>query len=119
MKLVLEAVAVELDTTGHIKSRIRDCSDIAMRMDGTEIDGVSFSFKPAGDIMEMCMEGPMLSEQIKPNYPAQHRSPVMQVGFKSPEGRFTANTINKLIRKANKVLGYKTIMLRNVKGLSE
>lgn len=117
MKLILEAVIVELDGVGHIKARLQDCEEAALRLDGTEVDGVRFSFSGNGDSMEMVMEGEGLSEDINTNYPAPPHSPVMQIAFKSPDAKFTANTLNKLMRKANKALKDRALLVRQVKGI--
>ncbi len=120
MKLILEAVAVELDHSGHIKSRLSDCSDISLKLDGAEIDGASFSFSDKGDKMQITMttgEGIELSDEIKTNYPAPPHSAVMQISFKEPAARFTANTLNKLMRRVNKEFPNKAILIREVRNL--
>jgi 2,3-bisphosphoglycerate-independent phosphoglycerate mutase len=119
MKLILEAVVVELGSAGGIKSRVPDCSDVALRLDGTEIGGVRFGMLDTGDRIEIEMEGENLSEEIVPNYPAPSNSPVMQITFKSPEARFTANTLNKLLRRASKTFKDKALLIRSVKGISQ
>jgi hypothetical protein len=120
MKLFLEAVGVELDRFGNIKDRLFDCQDIALKLDGMEIDGIRFKVKDIGATVTIEMDGGEdieLSEEIKTNYPAPPRSPVMQIGFKSPDARFTANTLNKLLRMANKLFPNKVLLIRTVKGL--
>jgi hypothetical protein len=117
MKLVLEAIAVELDSAGQIKARLYDCQDMALKLNGIDIDGVFFSMKDTGTSMEIKMEGKNLSAEIKPNYPAPPRSPVMQIGFKEPDAKFTANTLNKLLRMANKLFPGKVLLIRDVKRL--
>jgi len=116
MKLILEAVVVELEEGGLIKSRVFDYSDIAVRLTGIEIDGVHFRVEDTGVSILIQMEGNNLSDEIKPNYPAPPHSPVMQVAFKEPEARFTANTLNKLLRRANKAFPGKALLIRDVKG---
>ena len=121
MDLVLEAVAAELDSTDHIVSRLHEHSklaEMALRLDGTEIDGASFSMEAAGDAITIIMKGENVSDAIKANYPALSRSPVMQISFKSPEARFTANTLNKLMRHANKQFPGRALLIREVKSLS-
>lgn len=119
MKLILEGVAVELDPAGNLWGRISECGGIAAQLNGTEIDGVQFGIHERGDSMEITMSGENLSDKIVINYPAPLRSPVTQIGFKVPKARFTANTLNKFMRKANKSLKDKTILIRGVKELSE
>jgi 2,3-bisphosphoglycerate-independent phosphoglycerate mutase len=119
MELVLEAVAVRLDHSGHIKARIDDCSEIALRMDGTEIDGIHFNVEDSGNAIEIIMKGDNLSDEIKTNYPAPTNSPISQVSFKSAEAKFTANTLNKFMYKAKKALKDRVVMIRSVKGTSE
>ena len=120
MELTLECVAVELDAAGYVKARLNDCSGMAARLDGAEIDGVRFMVSESGnreDAMEIVMQGPDLSDAIRANYPAPPRSPVSQVAFKSPDARFTANTLNKLMRRVNKEFPRKALLVRDVKGL--
>ena len=115
MQLVLEAVVVDVDDAGHIKSRLPDVSGMALRLDGTEIDGIGFSLKEDDDRIEICMRGEGLSEEITSNYPARPHTPVMQIGFRDPAARLTANTLNKLIRRANKLFPGKALLIRDVK----
>ena len=114
-KILLEAVLVEIDSLGHIIKRLTDYEDAALKLDGSEIDCVTFSFRVVQDKLIIDMQGENLSDEIRPNWPAPTLSPVMQITFRSPEGRFTANTINKLMRRANKVLKNKAILIRDVK----
>jgi len=110
---------LELDGSGNTRTGFGDCSDICESMDGTEIDGVSFLFSQSGNLIEITMESDSLSEGIKPNYPKRPLSPVSQVSFKSPEAKFTANTLNKLIRRIIKEFPSRAIFIRDVKELIE
>ena len=120
MKLTLEAVVVKLDEAGHVKGRLIDFSGLVMRLTGTEIDGVQFRLEDTGTSIELVMEagkGRRLSRDISTNYPAPPNSPVKQIAFKSPEARFTANVLNKLMRRANKDFPENALLIRDVKGL--
>jgi 2,3-bisphosphoglycerate-independent phosphoglycerate mutase len=122
MKLILEGVAVELDAEGHVRSRLNDCAGVALRLDGAEMDGVKFSVSVSGsgkNSMEIVMEGEGLSDEIRPNYPVQAHSPARQVSFKSQEARFTANTLNKLMRRTNKEMKGTALLIRDVRELAE
>jgi len=119
MKLVLEGVAVELDSSGNLSSRISECSGIATQLDGMEIDGVHFTMHDKGNVIEIIMKGEGLSDKITNNYPAPLYSPIKQIAFKSPDARFTANTLNKLMRWVNKELKNRALLIRDVKRLSE
>ncbi|RLI98638.1 MAG: hypothetical protein DRO99_00155 [Candidatus Aenigmatarchaeota archaeon] len=113
MKLLLEGVVMELED-GQAKSRLSDVSDVATKLDGSEIDGTRFSVSEDGNRLMITMEGDELSADIKANYPAPRNAPIMQIAFKSPEARFTANTINKLIRRANKEFNDKALLIRDI-----
>ena len=116
MKLVLEGVVVEVDRLGHIRDRVDGCSHIAAKLDDTEIDGISFDMSEKGNSIIIAMSGEGLSEEIVTNYPAPLLSPVTQITHKTQDARFTAQVLNKLMRKANKMFPDKALMIRDVKG---
>ncbi len=113
MELHLEAVVVAIDGAGHIKERVSDVSGFALRLDGIEIDGVSFGFSDSGDVMLVTMNGENLSDDITTNYPARPHSPIMQIGFRDPAARLTANTLNKLMRRMNKIFPGHSLLIRD------
>jgi len=120
MKLILEAVVVDLDDAGNIKSRLYDFSGLVLRLTGTEIDGVKFKLNDNGPSIKLIMdagEGKSLSEEINTNFPAPANSPVKQITYKIPEARFTANTLNKLMRRVYKDFPDKALLIRNVVSL--
>ena len=114
MKLVLEAVVMELSGNGNLMTGYRDASDVCESMDGTEIDGIRFSFGPEGSKVRLTLEGGELSGDIQPNYPKVPLTPLRQVSFKSQDARLTANALNKLMRRVNKEFPGRTIVIRDV-----
>jgi hypothetical protein len=120
MKLILEAVIVKLDEAGHVKGRLIDFTGLVMRMTGAEIDGVHFRMEDQGTGVELILEaGPeiRLSKDINTNYPAPPNSPAKQISFKYPEARFTANVLNKFLRRVNKDFPENAVLIRDVRGL--
>jgi hypothetical protein len=117
MRLVLEAVIMELDPNGNLRTGFRECSEICESMDGTEIDGFSFGFSKNGNFIDLVMTGDSLSDEIRPNYPKLPLSPLMQISFRKQEAKLTANTLNKLMRRVNKEFPGKSIVIREVKSI--
>ena len=120
-----------LDARGNVKDRRagREESGLDMfceNIDGMEIDGVRFSVrKSAGHRAVLVLSGRDLSDQIYPNDPMKTGVPLMQVKPKSPEGKKTANILNKFITRITNMLArepfnkkrkYKasTMMIRSV-----
>jgi 2,3-bisphosphoglycerate-independent phosphoglycerate mutase len=106
MKLLLKACFASIGNDGNLRGRDLEDQDslyLAEVLDGIEIDGIRFlvSWGPG---LEIRMEGE-LSEEIRPNYIEKVFLPVPQISFKDPEARFTANVLNKFLRRANKALG--------------
>jgi|GEM_PF-2471506 len=121
MRLVLEAVVAELDEAGHFKSRLFDYGGLVIRLTGTEIDGVQFKLEDLGTTIDLVMESGEdveLSANINTNYPAPPHSPVKQISFSHPVAKFTANTLNKFLRRVNKNFPGTALLIRDVKGLS-
>jgi hypothetical protein len=114
MKLVLEAVVMELSGSGNLMTGYRDASEVCGSMDGTEIDGIRFGLRQEGSRVELTLEGDGLSDGIQPNYPKLPLAPLRQVGFKTPEARLTANALNKLMRRVNKGFPGRTIVVKDV-----
>ncbi len=114
MKLLLGAVVMELSGSGNLMTGFREASDVCGSMDGTEIDGIRFSFRENDSKVELTLEGEDLSEDIRPNYPKLPLSPLKQVSFRSPDARVTANALNKLMRRVNKSFPGRTIVIREV-----
>ncbi len=74
-------------------------------LDGMEIDGILFEVKHIGyGEVEIIISGDNLSDKITANYTDKQGNPIFQIGAKKPEAKFTANTLNKFIRKCNKIL---------------
>jgi 2,3-bisphosphoglycerate-independent phosphoglycerate mutase len=114
MKLVLEASVLSLESFGPAA----DAAEVAQKLDGTEIDGSRFSFS-AAECLRITMEAPVLSDDITTNQPRRPAMSICQVGFKKPEARYTANTLNKLMRRANKEFPGRTLVITEVKELTE
>ena len=119
MKLVLEAVVMELDHSGNAQPGFRECSEIVQRVNGTEIDGITIISEKNGNLVDVVMEGEGLSDGIRPNYPRIPLKPVMQIGFKIHEARFTASVLNRFMRRVNKMFPGRTIVIRDVKDFTE
>jgi len=107
MKILLKACFACIGPEGNLRGKDlqdRDSQYLAEVLDGIEIDGVRFTafWKPG--VLEIEMEGEELSEEIKPNYIERLFLPVPQILFRDPEARFTANVLNKFLRRANKAL---------------
>jgi len=115
----LNAVVMDMDVSGNTKTGFSDPVLVCESMDGTEIDGARFLFQQNGNLIDIVMEGDNLSEDINPNYPRRPLSPVSQISFRSAEGRQTANTLNKLIRRTMKEFPGKALLIRDVKELNE
>lgn len=107
MKILLKACFASIGPDGNIRARDLEYEDspyLAEVLNGIEIDGVRFSSSWQGDFLEIIMEGGDLSPGIKPNCLEKLYLPVPQILFKEPEARFTANVLNKFLRRANKIL---------------
>ena len=108
MKMLLKACFACIGPGGNLKGKDlqdRDSQYLAEALDGIEIDGVRFTASWKPEALEIEMVGEELSEEIKPNYIERLFFPVSQIVFKNPEARFTANVLNKFLRRANKILG--------------
>ncbi len=108
MKILLKACFACIGPGGNLKGRDlqdRDSPYLAEVLNGIEIDGVRFTASWKPEALEIIMEGEELSQEIKPNYIERLFLPVPQILFKNPEARFTANVLNKFLRRANKALG--------------
>lgn len=108
MKILLKACFASIGLDGNIRARDLkndDCPYLAEVLDGIEIDGVAFHASWRDGELEIVMEGEELSQEIKPNYLEKIFLPVHQIVFKQQEARFTANALNKFIRRVNKALG--------------
>ena len=107
MKILLKACFACIGPGGNLKGKDlqdRDSQYLAEVLDGIEIDGVRFTASWKPEALEIEMEGEELSEGIKPNYIERLFLPVPQILFRDPEARFTANVLNKFLRRANKAL---------------
>jgi 2,3-bisphosphoglycerate-independent phosphoglycerate mutase len=113
MKLILEASVWDLDSA---RPDSGTTEEIARRLDGAEIDGARFVFSTEAGKLLITMEGKSLSDRITANQP-KRQGPVEQIGFKIPGARFTANTLNKLLRRANKEFPGKALIISDVKEL--
>ena len=107
MKILLKACFACISPGGNIRAKDlkgEDSPYLAEVLDGIEIDGVRFLVFWKEEL-EIVMDGEDLSQEIKPNYIERLFLPVPQIVFKNPEARFTANVLNKFLRRANKALG--------------
>jgi 2,3-bisphosphoglycerate-independent phosphoglycerate mutase len=79
------------------------CEYFAECLDCIEIEGMKFSCIYDEGVLEIIMEGNELSEAVRPNFPYGSRS-VRQILPTAPEGKRTANLLNKFLRKAHSIL---------------
>jgi 2,3-bisphosphoglycerate-independent phosphoglycerate mutase len=107
MEMVLKACFGSIDSSGALRAKNifdPDSAYLAETIDGLEIDGIRFSASLAGSELVIKMEGENLSDEIKGNYIEKPGLPVAQILFTHLKARFTANTLNKFLRRANKIL---------------
>lgn len=105
--IVLKACFASIGPEGQLKGKDlqdKDCPYLAEVLDGVEIDGVKFKVSWDSNAPKIALIGGELSQEIRPNYIEKIFQSVPQIVFKDPEARFTANVLNKFLRKANKVL---------------
>jgi 2,3-bisphosphoglycerate-independent phosphoglycerate mutase len=108
MEILLKACFACIGPGGNLKGKDlqdRDSPYLAETLDRTEIDGVRFLVSWQGESLKIVMEGDGLSPEIKPNHIERLFFPVPQITFRDPGARFTANVLNKFLRRANKILG--------------
>jgi len=96
-----------IDSSGQVDfvKENEDFDFLAEILDGLEIEGFWFGVKhmSSGEV-EILMKGENLSDKITSNYTDKKGAPLYQIGFSKPEGKLTANILNKFIRKCNKIL---------------
>jgi 2,3-bisphosphoglycerate-independent phosphoglycerate mutase len=106
-KLKLIGKFAKIDYRGNliITDYNEDFDFLAEILDGIEIDGILFEVKHTGSgEVEITMSGKNLSDKITPNYTDKQGVPLYQIRAKKPEAKFTANVLDKFIRKCNKIL---------------
>ena len=106
MKLVLKSRFGSIGSDGTLLSRDAkdpDLEYLAECIDFVEIEGVRFSARMSGDVLEITMEGNDLSSNVTVNYTTKINV-VKQIAHRSAEAKFTSSVLNRFIRKTNKML---------------